>query len=185
MEKIEKDEAKAIFRDIPNTKSFVLSAIDHSQRVYTGTINYDTFVNVLGFPWKDWKLFSHLKEEELLTNANKLSSMRLKEIASNYNRILPHICTDGQTYRIEDLKSKISSKGYIDNGDHLLIFERDTPDRFYINDGMHRFIAYESLIQSEKAIYIQPLKCVYAEVIDIHDALRNERFNVVGSIFSI
>ena len=180
MEEISKDDAKKIFGNIPNTKPFVLSVIDHSQKVYTNTLG--NFDNVLGFPWKDWELFHHLKEENLLSNTNKLCAMPLREIASNYIRILP---SDIHTYRIERLKSGIVANGYSDSGDHLLVFEKDAPNKYYINDGMHRFIAYESLILLEKTTYTNPLKCVYAEVIDINNVLCNELFNVVDSIFKI
>jgi hypothetical protein len=189
-----KDEAKELFRAETRRVGEIISyVIDNTITLDKYLLNSQSFDEILLFPWDDWGLFNYIYQNRLLNSFNKLCAMRLVDVATRYSEYLvapdrnkyPDINKysdnyDGSithTFQIEGLKSQILEEGYLDEGKHLLIFEPNTKDKFYLIDAYHRLIAYQDLIQNGKIRY-NSLNCILGEVKDVVMLLG--RFNLLG-----
>ena len=170
MREFYKDEAMELFRSNIDDYGFVERVIEHSNKLYIDTLEYEAFQNVLIFPWNSWKVFHHFQKKGLLTNSRKWSAMTISEIALRYEGSFEDIPEDGHKSNIENLKESIKSYGYMDRSRQLIFHEKKNRKVLYHADCAHRFIAYHILINKGLAAY-KPLSCVYAEIDNVGDIL--------------
>jgi hypothetical protein len=189
-----KDEAKELYRAETRRYGEIISyVIDNTITLDKYLLNSQSFGRILLFPWDDWGLFNYIYQNKLLNPSNKLCAMRLVDVATRYSEYL--VAPDRNkysdinkysdndddstthTFQIERLKNQILEKGYFDEGKHLLIFEPDAKDKFYLVDAYHRLIAYQDLIRNSKIKY-NSLNCIVGEVKDVVTLLG--RLNLLG-----
>ncbi len=168
MKTLSKEEAMALV-GTPLT-NYQNAVIQKTKYLYQDDLHLNVFENMLLFPWRDWRLFTFMKENGLLQKNDKINSMPLSYVTTNYSTHYDNIWDENRD-RIENLKKSISKNGFYSNSVLFAIFETGTVNRCYSIDGHHRGIAYHCSLGSG-AVYT-PVKCVFGEVDDICEVLKD------------